>query len=168
MKKIFFIVFAVVFFSLQAAVLADEPVKEQELSEKAPMEPVVKKTGEMEAAKPLAERIIGTWTIAPNVRTSAGKMIFKADGTYEIAERYHDGTGAETRGEFSLDETVTPARLKLCLGECNKPGAELVTRFCILKCTAPNVIELYQSLEGSFPEDFPEDKNTENFMVLTR
>ena len=117
---------------------------------------------------PLKQQIIGVWTIQPNNRTTTGTMVFKETSTYEMNETLKDNSSAGTKGEFTLDETVTPARLRLCLGKCNQPGAEWVTRFCILQLTSATTMEIYISTTGSFPDGFPEDKNAENYLILKK
>lgn len=120
------------------------------------------------AARSLAEQISGTWTIAPNKRVSTGTLEFKVGGTYEMKETFKDGSSSGTKGEFKLDESATPARLKLCLGKCTQPGAEWVARFCIMRLTSPTTLEIYQSTGGSYPKAFPRDKNAKNYMILSK
>ena len=148
MKHMFSMALIIAFVCSSGAALADDAVKS--------------------AQKPMAEQLTGVWTIAPNARITEGTLEFKTGGKYEMNEEYGDGTGAGTKGDFVLDETTTPVRLKLCLGDCNQPGAEWVTRFCIVKMTGPDTLEIYQSKDGNYPAAFPEDKNAENYMMLTK
>lgn len=123
---------------------------------------------EVPAGQSLTDQITGTWVISPNKRISTGTLEFKVGGTYEMKETFKDGSSGGTKGEFELDETSTPVRLRLCLGKCNQPGAEWVTRFCIMRLTSPTTMEIYQSQDGSYPESFPENKDADNYMILTR
>ena len=123
---------------------------------------------EMTTGQSLKEQITGPWMIAPNKQISTGTLEFKAGGTYEMNQTDKDGSSAGTKGEFKLDESTTPVRLRLCLGACNQPGAEWVTRFCIIRLTSPTTMEIFQSTDGSYPGAFPEDKEAENYLILTR
>ncbi len=123
---------------------------------------------EAPAARSLTEQITGTWTIAPNKRVSTGTLEFKVGGTYEMKETFKNGSSSGTKGQFELDESPTPVRLRLCPGKCTQPGAEWVTRFCIMRLTSPTTLEIYQSTGSSYPKAFPKDKDAKNYMILSK
>jgi len=113
--------------------------------------------------------IIGEWTLAPNKRMTGGSILFTGDGSYEMNETLHDGTGVGKKGEYRLFTESEPVRIKLCLDKCGKPGGEWTTTFGIIRLLDEGKLEICSSPEGKFPSDFPEDPaSSEYSMVLTR
>jgi len=144
MKNFKFFLCFVVFFVLASMIYA------QEVTEK----------------KDLTKIIIGKWEIAPTKRVKTGDITFTKDGKYDMNEKYLDGGGGGTKGEYKLDCDTSPATIKLCPGKC--PGSEWTNRFGIIQIISDDKMEILTSPDSNYPKEFPEDKTSEYTMILTR
>jgi len=124
--------------------------------------------GKEDVPKDIAELIVGKWKISPNKRAKAGSIVFNKNRTYEMNEKFHDGTGAGTKGEYKLNSKVTPITIDLCLGQCGQPGSEWTTRFGILNVLSNDMLEIYISPDGKYASDFANDLTDGNTLMLTR
>lgn len=115
-----------------------------------------------------AALIQGKWEIAPNKRLTQGAIEFKANRTYLLKERHHDGAGVTTKGEFRLYPSTNPLRIDLCLDRCGKPGSEWTTRFGIIRFLSNDQAEIQTSPNQKPPTGFSSDANDPYYMKLTR
>jgi hypothetical protein len=120
------------------------------------------------AQEDLSQLIPGKWNLAPNQRASEGSIDFSAKGTYELYEKHRDGAGVTTKGEYRLNEKVSPVRIDLCVGRCGAPGSEWTTRFGIIRVLPDGKLEIYTSKTEKHPSDFPGDPTGEYSMLLSR
>ena len=111
--------------------------------------------------------IEGTWEIAPNKRASTGSIIFN-DGRYDMNEKFHDGSGVGTKGEYNLNGYVDPTQIDLCLDKCGGDGSEWTTRFGIIRVLSNEKLEIHTSPTDKHPEGFSDDTSDEYTMILTR
>lgn len=118
--------------------------------------------------KEITQLIVGKWEIAPNKRASKGSITFDKNGSYEMHEQFHDGTGVGTKGEYKLNTDLKPSRIDLCLGECGKPGSEWTTRFGIIRVLSNEKLEIFTSPDGKYPSGFSDDTSDEYTMILTK
>ena len=116
----------------------------------------------------IAQLIIGKWEIAPTTRVISGNITFDENGMYDLKEKFHDGSGGGTKGEYKLNCNVSPAKMCLCLGNCDQPGSEWTTRFGIIRILPDNKLEICTSPDGNYPSDFCDDKKNEYTMILTK
>ncbi|MCK5050116.1 MAG: hypothetical protein KAS53_00145 [Candidatus Cloacimonetes bacterium] len=121
-----------------------------------------------EVKEDISQIIIGKWKIAPTTRVASGDITFDKYGMYDLNEKFHDGSGSGTKGEYKINCNVSPAKMCLCLGNCDQPGSELTTRFGIIRILPDNKLEICTSPDGNYPSDFCDDKMSENTMILTR
>lgn len=119
-------------------------------------------------SKDLTQLILGKWEIAPNKRASEGYIIFDLNGTYEMYEKFHDGTGVTKKGEYLLYSNVTPVKIDICLDKCNNAGAEWTTLFGIIRAISNEKLEIHTSPDDKYPSDFPDDKSNKYTMILSR
>ncbi len=77
-----------------------------------------------EVKEDISQIIIGKWEIAPTTRVASGNITFDEFGMYELKEKFYDGSGGGTKGEYKLNCNVSPAKMCLCLGNCDQPGSE--------------------------------------------
>lgn len=106
--------------------------------------------------------------MAPNKRSSKGSITFDKNGNYEMHEQLQDGVGVGTKGQYLLNNDVTPARIDLCLDTCGKPGSEWTTRFGIIGVLPDGKLEIHTSPDDKHPSAFSDDTSGERTMVLTR
>ena len=116
--------------------------------------------------KEIGKLIIGKWEIAANERMTTGNITFSEDGKYDLNEKYLDGTGGGTKGDYELNCKASPVTIKLCLGNC--PGSEWTNRFAIIKVLPDDKLEICISPDGNYPSKFSEIKTSKNTMILTR
>jgi hypothetical protein len=115
------------------------------------------------------QEITGNWIMESNGdQFLGGNILFMEDGQYEFYKKYPDGSGAEVKGGFILDSENSPARLKLCLGDCNAPGSEWTTSFAIVRITPEGQLELFISPGGEYPDGFPADPDAPGMYVFVR
>ena len=119
-------------------------------------------------SKDLTQLILGKWEIAPSKRASEGYIIFDLNGTYEMYEKFHDGTGVTKKGEYLIDSKVTPVKIDLCLEKCNNAGAEWTTLFGIIRVISDEKLEIHTSPDSNHPSDFSDDKSDEYTIILSR
>ena len=81
-------------------------------------------------------------------------------------EKYLDGSGGGTEGEYRLDCDVLPTTIILCLGKY--PGSEWTNRYGIIQIISDDKMEILTSPDSNYPQEFPEDKTSEYTMILTR
>ncbi len=121
-----------------------------------------------EVKEGLAQFIIGKWEIAPSTCVESGDITFDEFGMYDLNEKYYDGSDGGTEGEYKLNCNVSPAKMCLCLGNCDQPGSEWTTRFGIIRILPDNKLEICTSPDGNYPPDFCDDKMDKYTMILTR
>jgi len=119
------------------------------------------------AAAPLDTLIVGTWAIAPNDRASEGSILFTANGTYEMTERFLDGSGGGTKGDYRLDFESSPAQITLYLGSAAN-ASEWTTRLGIVRALSADAIEVRFSADGNYPTNFGENAQDMQTLMLTR
>ena len=120
------------------------------------------------SSKDITQLIAGKWEIAPNKRASKGSITFDKNGSYEMHEQLHDGSGVGTKGEYKLNNNLKPIRIDLCLGKCGKPGSEWTTRFGIIRVLSDGKLEICTSPDGKYPAEFSDDISDKYTMILTR
>jgi len=169
MKKIA-LLSACLFFIFCAANLYSQDQKEKAEEKKTEKpEECEKKEAASEKSENIAEIIVGEWSMTPNQRILEGSIMFTGDGAYEMNEKLHDETVVGNKGEYRLMTDTEPARIKLCLDRCDKPGSEWTTSFGIIRVLPGGKLEIFNSPDGKFPVAFPEDPGaSEYWMVLTR
>ncbi|MFO7976790.1 MAG: OmpA family protein [Candidatus Hydrogenedentota bacterium] len=116
----------------------------------------------------LDQLIVGTWAIAPNDRATEGTVIFEKNGRYDMTERFKDGSGGGTKGDYRLDCESTPARIALYLGKFGNDPADLTTRFGIVRALSADELEIQFSPEGKYPDHFEENPSGMYTLMLTR
>ena len=127
------------------------------------------KTEDVEKSEDISEIIVGEWSMTPNQRILEGSIVFTTDGAYEMKEKLRDETVVGNKGEYRLMTDTEPARIKLCLDRCDKPGSEWTTSFGIIRALPGGKLEIFNSPDGKFPAAFPEDPGaTEYSMVLKK
>jgi len=117
---------------------------------------------------PLDQLIVGKWSIEPNDRASEGSIVFDASGTYDMSEKFKDGTNAGTKGDYRLDCESSPARIALYLGKFGNDPADLTTRFGIVRALSADTLEIEFSPDGKYPEAFAEKPSGMYTLMLTR
>ncbi|NQT76693.1 MAG: hypothetical protein HQ565_03190 [Bacteroidetes bacterium] len=103
-KSLLFLVFLMIFaLTVHAKEVKEHPMhgndaekRHIELVKPASPDTVLKEN----TPEDLTQLILGKWDIAPNKRASAGYIIFDQNGTYEMYEKLHDGTGVTKKGEY--------------------------------------------------------------------
>ena len=116
----------------------------------------------------LGEVILGEWSIEPNARADGGSISFGDDGKYVMEERFKDGTGGGTKGDYRLDCVSSPVRIALYLGPVDNAGAALTTRYAIVRALADGRVEIQFSDDGEYPEAFVDDPDGALSMLLVR
>ena len=119
-------------------------------------------------SKDLTQLILGKWEMAPNKRASEGYIIFDNNGTYEMYEKFHDGTGVTKKGEYLLYSDARPVKIDICLEKCNNAGAEWTTLFGIIRAISNEKMEIRTSPDAKHPSGFSDDKSDEYTMILSR
>lgn len=140
--------------------VTDQPIEKPAI-EQQPVE-------ELSIEKPIAQLIVGKWELAPNKRALTGSIVFNSNGNYELDEKFHDGTGVGTKGEYKLNSNVEPIQIDICAGICGQPGSEWTTRFGIIRVLSNGKLEIFTSPSDKHPSDFPDDTSGEYTMMLTR
>ena len=142
------------------------PVTEKPIEKPVIEQPVIEQQAVEE--KPIAQLIVGKWELAPNKRALTGSIVFNSNGNYELDEKFHDGTGVGTKGEYKLNSNVEPMQIDICAGICGQPGSEWTTRFGIIRVLSNGKLEIYTSPSDKHPSDFPDDTSGKYTMMLTR
>jgi outer membrane protein OmpA-like peptidoglycan-associated protein len=116
----------------------------------------------------ISQIIIGKWHIAENQRTVTGSIIFDENGLYEMNEKLQDGAGVGKKGEYKINQNITPCTIDICLGQCGQEGSEWVTLFSILRVLTSDKIEIHISPDGNYPSAFSDNTTDKYTMILTR
>lgn len=147
----------------------DQKEKAEEIKTEKTEDCKNEKSADSEKSEDISRIIIGEWSLTPNQRILEGSIVFKKDGSYEMKEKLHDGTGVGNKGEYRLFTDKKPARIKLCLDRCDKPGGEWTTSFGIIRVLSDGKLEIFNSPDGKFPAAFPEGQEASEYsMVLAR
>ncbi len=120
-------------------------------------------------AQNIEKDIMGTWILeSTGDQLTGGILNFQAGDTYAFQKIFTDGTKAELKGGYLLDAGASPARLRLCLGDCSTAGSEWTSEFCILRLTDDGRLEIYMSSSGEYPAKFPKDRSAERMYIFAR
>ncbi|HER08524.1 MAG TPA: hypothetical protein ENO20_06400 [Bacteroides sp.] len=120
-------------------------------------------------AQDIEKDILGKWALESTGDAYTGGSINFLDGSsYAFQKEFPDATKAELKGGYLLDAGSSPARLRLCLGDCSTAGSEWTSEFCILRLAGDGKLEIYMSSTGDYPGKFPEDRNAERMYVFVR
>jgi hypothetical protein len=171
-KSLSFFVFSMIFaLTVHAKEVKEHPVngneagkRQVELVKPASPDTVLNEN----TPKDITQLILGKWEIAPNKRASEGFIIFDLNGTYEMYEKFHDGTGVTTKGEYLLYSNVTPVKIDICLDKCNNAGSEWTTLFGIIRAISNKKLEIHTSPDSKYPSGFSDDKTDMYTMILSR
>ena len=117
----------------------------------------------------MSESVSGKWILESAAEElNGGTMEFKDGMQYSFYKRYTDGTGAEVKGSYLLEEGESSHRLRLCLGDCHAAGSEWTSTFCLIRLGAGGKLEIYMSQDGNYPGKFPEDNKATGMYVFAR
>lgn len=116
----------------------------------------------------LDQLIEGKWSIEPNDRATGGLLVFDAKGAYDMSEKFKDGSGGGTKGDYRLDCESSPARIALYLGKFGDDPADLTTRFGIVRALSGDTLEIQFSPDGKYPDRFAENPSGMYTLMLTR
>ncbi|MFO7934341.1 MAG: hypothetical protein R6U78_09675 [Bacteroidales bacterium] len=120
-------------------------------------------------AQDIEKDIMGRWILeSTGDQLDGGILNFQENGTYVFRKDFSDGTRAELKGGYLLDSGSSPARLRLCLGDCSAAGSEWTSEFCILRITPDDMLEIFMSSAGVYPRTFPDDMDAERMYVFDR
>lgn len=120
-------------------------------------------------AQVIEQDILGRWTMESTGDAFTGGAIHFLDGNnYAFQKEFPDGTKAELKGGYLLDTEAIPARLRLCLGDCNAAGSEWTSNFCIVRMAPDNRLEILMSQTGDYPDRFPKDRNSKGMYLFVR
>ena len=164
------------FFTCLMGLFCAENIYSQDQKEKTEQKKIEKteeckkeETAAVEKSEDITKILIGEWNLTPNQRILEGSIVFTKEGAYEMKEKLHDETIVGNKGEYRLMTDMEPARIKLCLDKCDKPGSEWTTSFGIIRVLPDGKLEIFNSPDGKFPDAFPEDPAASEYsMVLTK
>jgi hypothetical protein len=85
-----------------------------------------------------------------------------------MEERLQDGDGVSRKGEFKVNQNVSPFQMDICLAKCGAPGSKYTTSFSIYRFIDNGRLEIRSSPRSNYPEQFKEGALDEHTMILTR
>jgi hypothetical protein len=85
-----------------------------------------------------------------------------------MSEKFKDGSGGGTKGDYRLDCESSPARIALYLGKFGDDPADLTTRFGIVRALSGDTLEIQFSPDGKYPDRFAENPSGMYTLMLTR
>lgn len=114
----------------------------------------VEAEAETGATVDLSHMVLGKWNLLSSERVVSGHVTFSPNGMYEMREEHGDGTGVTREGQYSLDESASPARIELCLGDCGGEGSQWTSIFGIVRALSDKKVEMRFSEDGNYPVEF--------------
>ena len=130
--------------------------------------PIPENPAEGKAASAEQPSLVGEWELIPNNILAEGSLKIGSDGKYTRAEKPVNGTGSSVTGPYIADNTVTPATIDLCLGECGGPGSEWTTMFCIYRFNTADRLEIRCSPDSKRPTEFATEPDAYTMLYVRK
>lgn len=117
----------------------------------------------------IKKSLLGTWTMVSNGDGFLEATIHFQDGNkYQLIRKWPDTSVAEIKGGYELDASSTPARLRLCLADCNAAGSEWTSMFCACIMEEPNQLRIQISDSGEYPDSVSENPDDQGMYLFER